>query len=104
MRLLILVLVSCLTSSLLSTSAFAVDDKEVQKAVELAKTTFEKAVKEQGGWVSTKKLIKSAELSATKGERDKALKMAEQAQREAELSYQQALNQKKQWAEPSYLK
>lgn len=99
-----LILVSFLMASLLSASAFAVDDKEVQKAVELAKQTFEKAVKEQGGWVSTKKLIKSAELSATKGEKDKALKMAEQARREAELSYQQALNQKNDWAEPGYLK
>lgn len=97
-------LVCCLIPALLSVNVYAVDDKEVQKAVEMAKQTFEKAVKEQGGWVSTKKLIKSAELSATKGEKDKALKMAEQARREAELSYQQALNQKKDWAEPGYLK
>jgi hypothetical protein len=87
-----------------SASVPAVDDKEVQKAVELAKQTFEQAVKEQGGWVSTKKLIKSAELSATKGNREEALKIAEQAKLEAELSLQQALNQKQNWSEPAYLK
>ena len=94
----------CLVAALLSTSAFAVDDKEVQKNIEMAKKAYEQALKENGGWTSTKKLIKSAELSATKGEKDKALKMAEQARREAEISYQQALNQKKDWAEPGYLK
>jgi|GEM_PF-3210610 len=95
--------INILLAVLWSTSVPAVDDKEVQKAVDLAKQTFEQAVKEQGGWVSTKKLIKSAELSATKGDRGKALKLAEQAQREAELSLQQALNQKNNWSEPAYL-
>ena len=97
-------IISCLIATMLSSSAFAADDKEVQKAVEMAKQTFEKAVKEQGGWVDTKKLIKSAELSATKGDKKNALKLAEQARREAELSYQQALNQEKNWSEPAYLK
>lgn len=87
-----------------SANVAAVDDKQVQKAVEMAKQAFEKAIKEQGGWVNTKKLIKSAELSATKGEKEKALKTAEKARHEAELSLQQALNQKKDWSEPSYLK
>lgn len=96
--------ICCLILALLSLNAQAVDDKEVQKAVELAKQAFDKAVKEQGGWVSTKKLIKSAELSVTKGEKEKALEMAKQAKHEAELSLQQALNQKNTWAEPGYLK
>jgi len=87
-----------------SLNAQAVDDKEVQKAVEMAKQAFDEAVKEQGGWVTTKKLIKSAELTATKGDKAKALEMARQAKHEAELSLQQALNQKNTWAEPSYLK
>lgn len=98
------IFINILIVVLWSASVTAVDDKEVQKAVELAKQTFEQAVKEQGGWVSTKKLIKSAELSATKGNREKALKLAEEAKREAELSLQQALNQKKNWSEPAYLK
>ena len=98
------IFINILVVILWSGSVPAVDDKEVQKAVELAKQTFEQALKEQGGWVSTKKLIKSAELSATKGDREKALKLAEQAKLEAELSLQQALNQKQKWSEPAYLK
>jgi predicted Holliday junction resolvase-like endonuclease len=98
------IFINILVVILWSASVSAVDDKEVQKAVELAKQTFEQALKEQGGWVSTKKLIKSAELSATKGDREKALKLAEQAKLEAELSLQQALNQKQKWSEPAYLK
>lgn len=98
------IFINILVVMLWSASVPAVDDKEVQKAVELAKQTFEQALKEQGGWVSTKKLIKSAELSATKGDREKALKLAEQAKLEADLSLQQALNQKQKWSEPAYLK
>ena len=98
------IFINILVVMLWSASVPAVDDKEVQKAVELAKQTFEQALKEQGGWVSTKKLIKSAELSAIKGDREKALKLAEQAKLEAELSLQQALNQKQKWSEPAYLK
>ena len=97
-------IIGCLVITGWVINAYAVDDKEVQNAVELAKQAFDKAVKEQGGWVSTKKLIKSAELTATKGDRQKALEMAAQARHEAELSLQQALNQKKSWDEPGYLK
>jgi 2',3'-cyclic-nucleotide 2'-phosphodiesterase (5'-nucleotidase family) len=87
-----------------SVAALAADDKQVQQAVEQAKEAFEKAVAEQGGWMSTKKMIRSAELSATKGNKDKALELAEKARREAELSYQQAVDQKQHWSEPKYLK
>lgn len=90
--------------ALWSSAALAVDEAKVQQAVEAAKKEFEKAVAEQGGWTSTKKLISSAELSATKGNKKKALELAEQARREAELSYQQAVNQEKNWSEPGYLK
>jgi hypothetical protein len=76
----------------------------MQQAVEQAKEAFEKAVAEQGGWMSTKKMIRSAELSATRGNKDKALELAEKARREAELSYQQAVDQKQHWSEPKYLK
>jgi len=93
-----------LFAALFSANALSVDDKEVQKAVDLAKQTFEQAVKEQGGWTSTKKLISDAELSVTSGDKKKALELAKKAKEEADLSLQQALNQKKNWAEPTYLK
>jgi multidrug resistance efflux pump len=100
----LLIFAGCLSFGLWSASVFAVDDKQVQQAVEAAKKSFEKAVAEQGGWVSTKKLISSAELSATKGDKNKAMELANRAKREAELSYQQAVSQKKGWSEPAYLK
>lgn len=87
-----------------SANSLAVDDKQLQQSIEMAKQEFDKAVAEQGGWMSTKKLISSAELSATKGDKDKAIQMAEKARREAELSYQEAVDQKKNWSEPGYLK
>lgn len=100
----LIILAGCLSMGLWSALVLAVDDKQVQQSIELAKAAFEKAVAEQSGWMSTKKLISSAELSVTKGDKNKALQLADKARREAELSYQQALNQKKEWAEPSYLK
>jgi len=97
-------LLGCLILTIYSFNIQAADEKEVQKAVQQAKQAFDEAVKAQGGWVTTKKLITSAELSATKGDRDKALELANQAKHEAQLSLQQALNQQKNWTEPGYLK
>lgn len=88
----------------LSMPAWAVDEQQVKQAIEDAKNTFDKAVAEQGGWMSTSKLLKDAQLSAAKGEREKALEMANQAKREAELSYSQSIKQKESWAEPDYLR
>ena len=87
----------------LSAPVWAVDEQQVQQAVEAAKSAFEKAVAEQGGWVSTSKLLKDAELSVANGDKQKALQLAEQAKREAELSYNQIVEQKSNWSEPDYL-
>ena len=100
----LIIVTSCFILGFWSTSGLAVDEKQVQQSVEMAKEAFDKAVAEQGGWMSTKKLISSAELSATKGDKDQAKQLADKARHEAELSYQQALNQKKDWSEPAYLK
>jgi hypothetical protein len=86
-----------------SVPVLALDEQQVQQAIQQAKQAFEKAVAAQGGWVSTSKLLKQASLSAAKGDRQKALTLADKAKREAELSYTQALNQKKNWSEPDYL-
>jgi hypothetical protein len=84
-------------------SAWAVDEQQVKQAIEEAKNAFNKAVAEQGGWVSTSKLLKDAQLSAAKGEKQKALELATQAKHEADLSYAQSVKQKKDWSEPGYL-
>jgi hypothetical protein len=95
---------TALLLSLWSAAAFPVDEQQVKQTIEEAQAIFDKAVAEQGGWVSTKKLLKSAQLSAAKGAKEKAMALAEKAKREAQLSYQQALNQKQKWSEPSYIK
>jgi hypothetical protein len=87
----------------LSMPVWAVDEHQVQQSIEAAKTAFEKAVAEQGGWVSTKKLLKDAQLSAAKGDQQKAMELANRAKREAELSYAQSVKQKQKWSEPAYL-
>jgi len=88
----------------LSTPAWAVDEQQVKQAIEDAKNAYNKALAEQGGWMSTSKLLKDAQLSVAKGEREKALEMANQAKREAELSYAQSIKQKENWSEPDYLR
>jgi hypothetical protein len=84
-------------------SVWAVDEQQVKQAIEEAKSAFDKAVAEQGGWVSTSKLLKDAQLSAAKGEKQKALELANQAKHEADLSYAQLAKQKINWSEPEYL-
>jgi len=88
----------------LCSPVWAVDEQQVKQAIDEAKSAFEKAVAEQGGWVSTSKLLKDAELSATKGDTQKALELANQAKREADLSYAQSIDQKQTWSEPEYLR
>ena len=62
-RLFVVSLMCCL-----SMPVWALDEQQVKQAIEDAKNAFDKAVAEQGGWVSTSKLLKDAQLSAAKGE------------------------------------
>jgi hypothetical protein len=100
-RLFLLIVVLCLSAPVAPVGA--VDEQQVKQAIEQAKSAFDKALAEQGGWVSTSKLLKDAELNATKGEKQKALELASQAKREAELSYALSVKQKETWSEPAYL-
>ncbi len=88
----------------LSVTVWAVDEQQVKQAIEEAKNAFDKAVAEQGGWVSTSKLLKDAQLSVSKGEKQQALELANRAKREADLSYAQSVKQKDSWSEPEYLR
>lgn len=83
---------------------WAAGDQELDKLIQEAKALHKKAIAAEGGWTSTKKLIGNAELNVTKGKKKEALELAKQAKKEAELSYSQALNQRKAWEEPPYLK
>lgn len=87
-----------------SLPAWAVDAQQAKQAIEAAKQAHKNAVAVQGGWVSTSKLLNNAVATAGKGDNKKALALANKAKREAELSYMQATREKKNWAEPEYLK
>ena len=86
-----------------SLPVLAVDEQQVKQTIKEAKQEFDKAVAAQGGWVSTSKLLKDAQLSVTKGDKQKALELARKAKQEAALSYAEAVNQDKNWSEPDYL-
>ena len=92
-----------ITSLFYGASVYALDEQQVKQAIDDAKQAFNKAVEQQGGWMSTKKLLKNAELSSAKGDQKKAYELAQKAKREAEISYAQILEQDKNWSEPSYL-
>ena len=79
-------------------------DGEVQKAIQEAKAAYKKADSVQGGWVNTPKLIKKAEAFAAKGDKAKALKLAAEAKKEAELGYAQAVHERENWSPPPYIR
>jgi hypothetical protein len=93
-----------LTLVLVSSTAFAASDQQVKKAIADAKAEFKQAIAVQGGWTSTEKLLKNAEQSLAKGDKDTALKLAKQAKHEAKLSIDQAKTQQKKWSEPAYIR
>lgn len=77
---------------------------EVKTAIQEAQAAYKKADSVQGGWSSTPKLIKKAEAAAAKGDKEKALKLAAAAKKEADLGYKQAVHEKEHWAPPPYLR
>ena len=78
-------------------------DSDVQQAIDAAKAAHKKADSLKGAWVTTDKLIKTAEEASAKGDKDKALKLANTALKEAELAYAQAEYEFKNWSPPPYL-
>ena len=71
-------------------------------AVEEAKAAYKKADSVKGAWTNTPKLIKKAEAAAAKGDKAKALELAEKAKKEAELGYKQAVHERENWSPPPY--
>ncbi len=78
-------------------------DADVREAIAAAKAAQKKADSLQGGWVTTEKLIKQAEKASSEGQKETALKLANKAQKEAELAYAQAERERKHWSPPPYL-
>ena len=67
---------------------------EAEQAIADAEAARKKASSAKGEWRDTKKMIKEAEELMKSGEFDAAIKKANQAKRQGELGYEQALSQK----------
>jgi len=93
-----------LLGMLAASPVWSADQQAAVNALKEARSLFDKAVAEQGGWVTTKSLLTDAELAITKGDYGAAVLLADKAKREAELSYSQALSEQTNWTEPSFLK
>jgi type II secretory pathway pseudopilin PulG len=78
-------------------------ETDVQQAIAAAKAAQEKADSLQGAWVTTDKLIEQAEKANADGDKEKALTLAQKAQKEAELAYAQADHERVHWSPPPYL-
>lgn len=77
--------------------------ESVNDVLKETKLLYKKASKLQGAWNTTGKLIKKAEATLKKGDKTKALKLAQKAKTEANMSIAQSEEQIKNWAEPSYI-
>ena len=90
--------------SILTNISIAEESQKASEVIVQAKEKFKQAVLLEGGWTSTDKLIKQAEAALKKGDKQTAVRLALKAKREAELSYNQAVDQKEHWSEPPYIR
>lgn len=79
------------------------DGTAALQAIGAAKAAQDKADSLQGAWVTTDKLIEQAEKANAEGNEEKAIELANKAQREAELAYAQADHERQHWSPPPYL-
>lgn len=76
------------------TDSLASGKASYDAAMSAAKSAQEKAASVHGEWRDTGKLIKQAELAAEKGDFDSAEKLAKKAEFQANMGYEQAIEQK----------
>jgi hypothetical protein len=67
------------------------------KAIEDARAAVKKAESVNGLWRDPESLIKQAEAALAQGNEATAIKLAQKAKKEAELGYQQAMDERKNW-------
>ena len=78
----------------LSTSAFAANQADAEKAIADAKSSYDAAKKTGFAWRDTEKsLINEAEKAMAKKDYDKAVSLATEAQKQNELAVQQSKDQ-----------
>jgi hypothetical protein len=84
-------------------SHHAAAGSSAQEAIEEAKVLQQRADSIQGGWITTDELIAKAEAALARGDEAEALALANKAKKEAQLAYQQAEQQQREWSPPPYL-
>ncbi len=67
------------------------------KAIEEARAAVKKAASVNGLWRDTEDLIKQAEAAVAQGNEETAVKLANKAKKQAELGYQQAMDEQQNW-------
>ena len=78
-------------------------EAEIQAMIDDADKSRKKAASVKSEWRDTNKFIKQARKDLAAGKYESAIKLAKKAQREGELGYQQAMNQKESFM-PGYFK
>ncbi len=86
------------------TSVALADSMSISKqALQKAKQAQQRADSVYGAWMTTEVLLQKADQAVKKGDAETALKLAKKAQREANLAYEQAIDQQKNWSPPAYI-
>lgn len=97
------IIFSGLVFGMASSVVSAADNTQAQSAIVAAENAQKKAASLDGEWRDTGKIIKKAKAAQAEGNFDQAVKLANKAERQGELGYEQAHSQEKLHI-PSYLK
>ena len=103
MKLIIKLLVIAFLGFTSTMTLAAATDKAAQDAIAAAEQARKKAASVKGEWRDTGKIIKQAEQARKKGDFDRAIKLANKAERQGKYGYEQAMSQQT-LKMPSYLK
>lgn len=99
----LMILIMAIFMGLSSSMVIAADQKTAESAIDAAEKSRTRAASVDGEWRDTGKLIKKAQEAMKNGQFDKAVKLANFAQRQGQHGYEQAVSQKT-LKMPSYLK
>ena len=97
------IIILSIAIGLISSMALAGDQKAADAAIAAAEKSRKKAASVDGEWRDTGKMIKKAQAAMKEGKFDKAIKIANFAERQGQYGYEQAVSQKT-LTMPSYLK
>lgn len=97
------IIILAITFAMGSSMAIAADQKGAESAIAAAEKSRAKAASVDGEWRDTGKMIKQAKAAMKEGKFDKAIKLANFAERQGKYGYEQAASQKT-LKMPSYLK